>query len=153
VRDRVEIVTDLGEPDLVLCYPGLLNQALLNLVTNAADAIAERGSVKICTRADGEEYAISITDTGSGIPEEIRDRIFDPFFTTKPVGEGTGLGLSITYSIAKKHGGELEVRPAPEGGTVATLRFPLRRDGRDTRSAATDAGTASAIPARPAPGP
>jgi signal transduction histidine kinase len=138
VRDRVAIVTDFGEPDLVLCYPALLNQALLNLVTNAADAISERGSVKIVTRTEGEQYAISVTDTGSGIPEEIRDRIFDPFFTTKPVGEGTGLGLSITYSIAKKHGGDLELRPAPQGGTVATLRFPLRHDGVGPGAPATD---------------
>jgi signal transduction histidine kinase len=141
VRDRVAIVTDFGEPDLVLCYPGLLNQALLNLVTNAADAIPETGSVKISTGVEGDDYAISVTDTGSGIPEEIRDRIFDPFFTTKPIGEGTGLGLSITYSIAKKHGGDLELRPAPGGGTVATLRFPLRSDGADMRAVATRAAT------------
>ena len=139
LRERVAVVTEFGEPDLVLCYPGLLNQALLNLVTNAADAIVEQGSVKISTGARGGLYSISVADTGSGIPDEIRDRVFDPFFTTKPIGEGTGLGLSITYSIAKKHGGELELRPAPGGGTVATLRFPLGSEGAEAQPTAADA--------------
>lgn len=138
LRDRVTAISDCGEPDLVLCYPGLLNQALLNLLTNAADAIAERGTIRITTGAEGEEYVIRVTDSGCGIPEEIRDRVFDPFFTTKPIGEGTGLGLSITYSIAKKHDGDLELRPGASGGTVATLRFPLR-EGAAARSAATAA--------------
>jgi two-component system NtrC family sensor kinase len=125
LHDRVTVVTDFGEPDHVLCYPSLINQALLNLVSNAADAIAEQGSVKLSTHTEGTDYVISVADTGSGIPESIRDRVIEPFFTTKPVGEGTGLGLPITYSIAKKHGGDLELHAGPEGGTVAVLRFPL----------------------------
>jgi signal transduction histidine kinase len=138
LRDRVNVVTSLGDPDLVLCYPGLLNQALLNLLTNAADAIEGRGTIRISTGAEGDEYVIRVADTGCGIPDEIRDRVFDPFFTTKPIGEGTGLGLSITYSIAKKHEGELELRPGQSGGTVATLRFPLR-ENTAARSAAAPA--------------
>jgi signal transduction histidine kinase len=125
LRDRVTVFTEFGDPDQVLCYPGLLNQALLNLVSNAVDAIAEHGTVTLSTEACGSEYIIRVADTGSGIPESIRDRVIEPFFTTKPVGEGTGLGLPITYSIAKKHGGELELLERPEGGTVAVLRFPL----------------------------
>ena len=136
VRDRVDVVTEVGEPDLVLCYPGLLNQALLNLLTNAADAIADRGTLRISAGAEGDQYAIRVSDTGCGIPDEIRDRVFDPFFTTKPVGEGTGLGLSITYSIAKKHGGDLDLRPGPDGGTVATLRFPLLRESAEPHAPA-----------------
>jgi signal transduction histidine kinase len=130
LRERVTVVTDFGEPDQVLCYPSLINQALLNLVSNAADAIAERGSVTLSTHAEGADYVIRVADTGSGIPESIRDRVIEPFFTTKPVGEGTGLGLPITYSIAKKHGGDLELLAGPEGGTVAVLRFPLAPDER-----------------------
>jgi signal transduction histidine kinase len=125
LRDRVTVFTEFGDPDQVLCYPGLLNQALLNLVSNAVDAIAEHGTVTLSTEACGAEYIIRVADSGSGIPEGIRDRVIEPFFTTKPVGEGTGLGLPITYSIAKKHGGELELLDRPEGGTVAVLRFPL----------------------------
>jgi two-component system NtrC family sensor kinase len=125
LRERVTVVTDLGEPDQVFCYPSLINQALLNLVTNAADSIVEQGSVTLSAHAEGDDYVIRVADTGSGIPENIRDRVLEPFFTTKPVGEGTGLGLPITYSIAKKHGGDLELLAGPEGGTVAVLRFPL----------------------------
>jgi signal transduction histidine kinase len=125
LRDRVTVKTDFGEPDQVMCYPGLLNQAVLNLISNAADAIAEQGAITVTTGAQGGHFVIHIADTGSGIPEAIRDRVIEPFFTTKAVGEGTGLGLSITYSIAKKHGGDLELLPGPAGGTVAILRFPL----------------------------
>ncbi len=125
LRQRVSIVTEFGEPDQVLCYPGLLNQALFHLVSNAADAISEHGCVTVSTQAVGPEYIIRVADTGSGIPEAIHDRVLEPFFTTKPIGEGIGLGLPITYAVAKKHGGELELRPRPEGGTIAVLRFPL----------------------------
>ena len=98
----------------------------MNLVVNAIDAIERRG-----TRHDHDRRAatswfeLSVADTRCGIPKSIRDRVFEPFFTTKPVGEGTGLGLSITYSIAKKHGGTVELSPRDGGGTVATLRLPL----------------------------
>jgi two-component system NtrC family sensor kinase len=124
LTDRIDVVTRFGEPDLVECYPSLLTQAIMNLVSNAIDSIEDRGTVIISTGAEGDSYTIVVCDTGSGIPEVIRDRVLEPFFTTKPVGRGVGLGLSITYSIVKKHGGELELYPAPEGGTVAVIRFP-----------------------------
>ena len=127
LRDRISVVTRFGDPDLVFCYASLLNQALLNLVANAIDAIEGRGTISIETGATGSQYWIRVTDTGCGIPESIRDRVLEPFFTTKPVGQGTGLGLSITYSIAKKHGGDIELCPGPDGGTLAILRFPLPR--------------------------
>ncbi len=104
--------------------PSILNQAIMNLVTNALDAIKGPGKVTLRTGAEGESYVISVTDTGSGIPEAIRDRILEPFFTTKPVGQGTGLGLSITYSIVKRHGGDLELSPSATRGTVASIRIP-----------------------------
>jgi signal transduction histidine kinase len=122
--NRVEVVTDFGEPDEIECYPGLLNQALMNLVANAVDAIDGEGRVRISTGVEGDHYFIRVADTGAGIPEAIRDRLFEPFFTTKPVGAGVGLGLSITYSIVKKHGGELALEPGPGTGTVASIRLP-----------------------------
>jgi signal transduction histidine kinase len=122
---RIQVATHFGEPSAVECYPEPLTQAIMNLVANAIDAIAGWGAITITTGADGAAYCIAVADTGQGIPDEIRDRVVEPFFTTKPVGQGTGLGLSITYSIAKKHGGELELRPRDGGGTVATIRFPL----------------------------
>jgi two-component system NtrC family sensor kinase len=74
---------------------------------------------------DGDCYSIAVTDTGAGIPPELRERVLEPFFTTKPVGAGTGLGLSITQSIVKKHRGTLELRDAEGGGTTAIIRIPL----------------------------
>jgi DNA-binding response OmpR family regulator len=125
LKGRIRVVTEFGEPDALECYPGPLNQALLNLISNSIDAIQGEGTIGISTGADGSLYRIVITDTGHGIPEAIRSRVFEPFFTTKPVGEGTGLGLSITDSIVRKHGGTLEFGDAESGGTVATMLLPL----------------------------
>jgi two-component system NtrC family sensor kinase len=77
------------------------------------------------TWEDGEYACVSISDTGCGIPDEVRRRIFEPFFTTKEVGKGTGLGLSISYDIVKKHGGEILVESAEGRGTTFTVRVPL----------------------------
>jgi signal transduction histidine kinase len=126
-RERIEIRTEFGEPDAVECYPGLLNQAVMNLVSNSIDAIAERGTIVVRTGTADGAYQIQVSDTGSGIPPQLRDRVREPFFTTKPVGEGTGLGLSITYSIVRKHGGTLDITCPEAGGTTVTIRFPFRR--------------------------
>jgi two-component system NtrC family sensor kinase len=120
---RIELTTRYGSPDSIDCYPGPLTQAIMNLVSNAIEAISDRGAVLITTGADGADYCITISDTGAGIPAEIRDRVLEPFFTTKQVGEGMGLGLSIAYSIVKAHGGSLELSPRPGGGTIATIRL------------------------------
>jgi two-component system NtrC family sensor kinase len=124
-RDRIQIQTDLGEPTTIECYPGLLNQAVMNLVSNAIDAIEGPGNIHVASGANGGVYFIRVTDSGKGILPEHKERVFEPFFTTKPVGQGTGLGLAITYSIAQRHDGTLELDNAPSGGTVATLSFPL----------------------------
>lgn len=130
-----EMVTDL-EPDLpqVRCLPGELNQAILNIIVNAAHAISEnadgrdgaKGLIMISTQSEGNEVEVRITDNGGGIPEEIRSRIFDPFFTTKDVGKGTGQGLAIAYSaIVDKHGGEIEVESRSDVGTTFIIRLPI----------------------------
>jgi two-component system NtrC family sensor kinase len=124
----VEVRTSFGEPDELECYPGPLNQALANLIANAIDAIGPAGTLTIASGAQSGAYEIRVGDTGPGIPEAIRERVLEPFFTTKPVGAGTGLGLSITYSIVKKHRGELELRDAPGGGTLAIIRLPLQAE-------------------------
>ncbi|HEX6271721.1 MAG TPA: ATP-binding protein [Polyangiaceae bacterium] len=123
--EGVRVSTAFGEPDVLDCFAGPFNQAVMNLVTNAIDAVGGNGEIAITTGARDGWFEVSVADTGSGIPETLRDRVFEPFFTTKPVGHGTGLGLSITYSIAKKHGGEVVLRPREGGGTVAVLRIPL----------------------------
>jgi len=126
LTNRITVVKDLGGPESFVCFPGLLNQALMNLVANAIDAIEGDGTITVASQTSGESLVITVTDTGTGIPLAIRQRIFEPFFTTKPVGAGTGLGLSITYSIAQKHGGTLGVECPPEGGTCMKLTLPLK---------------------------
>jgi signal transduction histidine kinase len=126
LRAGVEVRTELGAPDEIVCYAGPLNQAIMNLLSNAIDAVNGKGTIEISSGAEGSSYVICVADNGSGIPDAIRERVLEPFFTTKPVGLGTGLGLSITYSIVKKHGGELELAPRSGGGTVARIRLPLR---------------------------
>jgi len=123
LKGRVEVHTHYGEPDEIECYPSLLTQAIMNLVTNSIDAIEGEGRIDIRTGLDGDAYQIVVTDTGHGIPPHLRDRVVEPFFTTKAVGQGTGLGLSIAYSIVRKHDGTLELGDADGGGTRATIRI------------------------------
>jgi len=128
-----EVETVLGELPLVLCYLHDLNQVFLNLVVNAAHAIAEvtgdgvkRGKITITTRRDGDWVEIAIADTGGGIPAAIHDRVYDPFFTTKAVGKGTGQGLAIARSIVvDKHQGTLYFESAPKQGTTFYIRLPV----------------------------
>jgi len=133
-----DAVTDL-DPNLPLipCYPADLNQAILNLVINAAHAVgavvregdAERGRIAVLTRQDGAWVEIRVEDSGCGIPEEIRDRIFDPFFTTKSVGEGTGQGLTQVHSVVvDRHRGTISVESEVGRGSVFILRLPLTDD-------------------------
>jgi len=122
--DDIRVTIEVDATDNVACYPSLITQAVMNLVSNAADAIPGAGAIDIRAGRRGEDYEIVVEDTGTGIPPELRERVIEPFFTTKPVGSGTGLGLAITYSIVKKHAGELELGERPEGGTRAVIRFP-----------------------------
>ena len=102
-----------------------LNQVIMNILINAAQAMEGHGSLKIIsrTRANRDIDEIIISDTGPGIEDALLEKIFDPFFTTKATGEGTGLGLSVSYAIIKEHKGSIRVTSAPEGATF-TLRFP-----------------------------
>ncbi|MCK4546251.1 MAG: response regulator [Candidatus Eisenbacteria sp.] len=119
---------------LVPCLPGEFNQVILNLIINAAHAIAgsaesgasEKGRITLSTTLVGNEAEIRISDTGTGIPEEIRSRVFDPFFTTKEVGKGTGQGLAVCRSvIVQKHGGTLQFETETGRGTTFVIRLPL----------------------------
>jgi len=115
------------------------NQCILNLIVNSAHAIEEqldkenmreeiKGQIFITTKNLGDSVRIKITDTGTGIPEHIRDQIFDPFFTTKPPGKGTGQGLTFVYSnIVKKHGGSIEIESKEGLGSTFTLRIPIAK--------------------------
>jgi PAS domain S-box-containing protein len=107
--------------------PGQLQQVFTNLLLNAADAMNGQGRITIASRPTPQEDGIvlTFTDTGCGIPPEIRDKIFEPFFTTKPPGKGTGLGLSIVYGVIQRHGGTITADSPREGGTTFTIRLPL----------------------------
>ena len=128
-----DVETDFGALPPVKCYVGDLNQAILNIVVNAAHAIGDlvagtqgRGRIGLRTRREGEDVVLTITDTGGGIPEDIRERIFDPFFTTKDVGKGTGQGLAIARSVVvDKHNGMLSVDSEIGRGTTFTIRIPV----------------------------
>jgi len=122
---RIAVTVTCDPPERIECNPELFNQALMNLLSNAIDAISGEGKIHVHSGSAGDMYTLSVTDTGSGIDPKVRDRIFEPFFTTKPIGVGTGLGLSIAYSIVQKHGGTLEAQDAPGGGTRMQLSVPL----------------------------
>lgn len=117
---------DYGELPKVYCNPSQINQVVLNLLVNAAQAIPDQGEITIRTgQTDGKAF-IAIADTGTGIPAETLSRLFEPFFTTKPVGKGTGLGLSIAYGIMQRHQGSIEVSSTQGEGTTFTLWLPLK---------------------------
>ena len=101
----------------------LVNQALLNIVLNASDAMPGGGALSIEVRREAPWAVISIRDTGTGIAPEDRARIFEPFFSTKP--KGTGLGLSVTERVIHEHGGSLTFETVVGKGTTFTIRFPL----------------------------
>ncbi|GGF12840.1 hypothetical protein GCM10011611_18120 [Aliidongia dinghuensis] len=130
LTDRIAVVRRYGDVKRVSCYPGPLNQVIMNVVSNAIDAIADEGTITIETGRVDAMLAIAIADTGSGIPHAIRDRVFEPFFTTKPVGAGTGLGLSISYGIVQRHGGQLEIESEEGRGTQVTIRIPIEQERR-----------------------
>jgi two-component system, NtrC family, sensor kinase len=123
---QIVVALDLKGPESLQCMPGPFNQALMNIVGNAIDAIGGPGQIRISSDADNQIYTLRIEDTGPGIPLELRERVTEPFFTSKPVGSGTGLGLSITLSIIKKHGGRLRIEDAPGGGAAIVIHLPLQ---------------------------
>ncbi|MGI9223790.1 MAG: sensor histidine kinase [Woeseiaceae bacterium] len=125
LKNKASIHKHYGDLPTIHCSPSQINQIFLNLLTNAADAIEDRGEIVIQTAADDQRVRISISDTGSGIPDELLSKIRDPFFTTKEVGKGTGLGLSIVDQIITSHGGELLIESEPGKGTTVTIVLPL----------------------------
>ncbi len=128
-----DVVLELDNIPLVVCFGGDMNQVFLNLIVNAAHAISDinkdtnkRGTITIRTVRDGAFVVISIQDTGGGIPEHVRARIFDPFFTTKEVGRGTGQGLSIARRVVhEKHAGQLSFETELGKGTTFYIRLPI----------------------------
>ncbi len=125
---NIHIVKDLNPalPMLPL-DENQIQQVLMNMVINAADAMSEGGTLTIKSRfSKGNDFVeITIEDSGCGIPREVIDRIYDPFFTTKEQKKGTGLGLAVSYGIIKKHQGFILVESEVGKGTIFTIRLPL----------------------------
>lgn len=140
-RPKIKVIKDLGSIPKVHCFPGLLNQALMNLMSNAIDALDSRSTTQTFKQpklelrtklVDPNRIMIWISDNGSGIPPEVQERIFDPFFTTKAVGEGTGMGLAISYQIiVEKHNGQLECISVLGKGTEFVIMLPIKSDKSD----------------------
>lgn len=138
-RPAIKIIKEYDKLPLVKCYSGQLNQAFMNLLANAIDALDESNQGKtyaeieqnpntiiIRTSADREKVTVSFADNGPGMTEEVRNKLFKAFFTTKPEGKGTGLGLSISYQIVtEKHGGYLYCISSPGNGAEFVIELPL----------------------------
>jgi signal transduction histidine kinase len=134
LKYKATIIKDYGDLPQIMCYPQQINQVLMNLLVNAAQAIEKQGEIRITTREVGGNAEIIISDTGQGIAKKNLSRIFDPFFTTKAVGKGTGLGLNVTYNIIKKHNGSIDVQSEPGKGATFTIRIPVSGPSSDNSS-------------------
>ena len=144
-RLRGDQVERQYDPDLprICAHGGELNQVWTNLINNAIDAMLGASGEKILlirTARQSEDVLVEITDTGPGIPPEIRDRIFEPFFTTKRQNEGTGLGLDVVFRIIRKHHGDIRFESRP-GRTCFQVRLPLGRNGKASGARLPVAGT------------
>lgn len=137
------VVTKGYAPNLpqVLADPNQLQQVFVNIIQNAYQAMPEGGTLRLVTRALGDEVQIIFADTGVGIPPENLKRIFDPFFTTKEVGQGTGLGLSVSYGIVEQHGGTIEVESKMGAGTTFIVKLPIMKEKVVSDQAGVQGGT------------
>ncbi|PKM22338.1 MAG: ATPase [Gammaproteobacteria bacterium HGW-Gammaproteobacteria-14] len=127
IKHKADVEKYLADIPFVECSASQINQVLLNILTNAAQAIKGHGLISIYSGVEDDQVLIRICDNGCGMPETVKNRIFDPFFTTKPVGEGTGLGLAISFQIIEQHGGRIEVLSRENEGTEFRIYMPLRK--------------------------
>ena len=157
IRESIDFDLDLADrPLIVLADAGQIEQVLINLATNAKDAMPEGGRLTISTSLEeldeayvaaygygkpGRYALITVADTGQGMDEETQQKIFEPFFTTKGIGEGTGLGLAICYGIIKQHSGFIKVYSEPGKGTLLKIYLPLGEE-----AVCPDKKTAVAVP-------
>jgi signal transduction histidine kinase len=126
IKLKAEVVKDYTDLPLVQCLPSQINQVLLNLLINAAQAIEKNGLITLSTRREGDWVSIAVSDNGCGVSPKHVEKIFDPFFTTKQVGHGMGLGLYMSYGIIVKHGGRIEVDSEIDQGSTFTIYLPIR---------------------------
>jgi len=124
----VDFQLEAEDPGIVLaCDAQKIQQVLLNLVLNAADAMDGRGTVRIRSFITAKDYVFVVEDSGPGVPGHLKEQIFTPFFTTKAAGKGTGIGLAFCLSTIEKHGGSLRLLPQnSQTGARFEIRLPIR---------------------------
>jgi signal transduction histidine kinase len=127
LKQGIQVIMHCEEVPMITCYPDDLNQVWVNLIHNAIQAMDVKGTLTIEVAKKYPYIAVNITDSGSGISEEIKDRIFEPFFTTKPRGEGSGLGLDIVRKVIEKHQGHINVTSQP-GKTTFSVLLPMKKE-------------------------
>ncbi|MFC3940337.1 hybrid sensor histidine kinase/response regulator [Pseudomonas gingeri NCPPB 3146 = LMG 5327] len=133
LKYKADVIKDYAGLPEIECLPSQINQVIMNLVVNAAQAIGpERGTISLLGGVAGDRVWLEVADTGSGMAPETVQKIFDPFFTTKPVGQGTGLGLSLSYGIVQKHAGQISVRSELGTGTTFRVELPIRQSKTGT---------------------
>jgi len=126
LKYKADVKRELGKLPWIRCIPGQLNQVFVNLLINAAQAIAARGIITVRSGVEGNGVWVEVIDNGCGMPPDVQKRIFDPFYTTKPVGTGTGLGLSVSWDIVvNRHGGRFDVKSAPGQGSSFRVWLPV----------------------------
>ena len=125
IKTRIQVDLDIEDSLKIQCNAGQINQVLMNIISNAAHAIEDKGHIKIVATKHDQQVKITIEDNGRGIPSDHIHHVFDPFFTTKAVGQGTGLGLSISYNLVQKHGGQITVTSEENKGTTFIITLPL----------------------------
>ena len=128
LKEKVTVIRDYGKIPKIFIYAGELNQVFMNILSNAIQAIENKGTIKIKTSTEKNNVCVQISDTGKGIPPEDINKIFDPGFTTKGVGVGTGLALAICYQIIQKHKGEIRVESQLGEGSTFTIILPADLD-------------------------
>jgi signal transduction histidine kinase/ligand-binding sensor domain-containing protein len=127
IKNRITVKKEYGDFKGLECYPGKLNQVIMNILTNSIQAIDDKGEIIIQTVSSDIAIKIIIKDNGKGMTPEVKKRIFDPFYTTKDVGKGTGLGLSISYGIIEQHNGDIDVISEPGKGTEFIISLPIKQ--------------------------
>lgn len=127
IKHGINLIKHFDTVPLISCYPDELNQVWTNIVHNAIQAMDNKGNLEISIHQVDNKIKVNITDSGKGIPTEIKDKIFEPFFTTKPKGEGSGLGLDIVKKIIDKHNGEIQVDSEP-GKTTFSVLLPVDQE-------------------------
>ena len=143
-KGNVTLVPDLPMTSVMATYdPQQIEQVLINLVTNAVQAMPDGGTLDVSLKEHEDNLVITIRDSGVGISEENVVRIFDPFFTTKPEGEGTGLGLSVSYGIISRHRGRIDVESEVGSGTTFIVTLPLQADSLDEQPMEVEKNVAS----------